>query len=69
VLGCGLPALLYSISELTVNRLTDSSTLDLRKDDHSPHGMKVEAPAHGPVVFDGFNDAWPGYEEPAIMVH
>jgi hypothetical protein len=34
-----------------------------------PSGRKTKAPEHGPVVIEDFDDGWPGYEEPAIIVY
>lgn len=30
----------------------------------NPHERKTNAPAHGPIVMEDFDDGWPGYQEP-----
>jgi hypothetical protein len=35
----------------------------------APDLRKPKVPAPGPVVGEVFDDGWPTYEEPAIMVH
>jgi hypothetical protein len=34
-----------------------------------PDARKPKVPSPGPVVVEGFDDGWPDYEEPAIMLH
>jgi hypothetical protein len=33
------------------------------------HETKTKAPPDGPVVFEDYDDGWPGYEEPVIIYH
>jgi hypothetical protein len=41
--------------------------LGSRKQHPGPLEAKTKAPAGGPVVFEDFDDGWPGYEEPVII--
>jgi hypothetical protein len=43
--------------------------LGLWKQHPGPFEAQTKVPADGPVVLDGYDDGWPGYEETVNIFH
>jgi hypothetical protein len=43
--------------------------LGLWKEPPGPRQGKTKTPEDGPVATEGFDDGWPGYEEPVFVTH